>query len=501
MKKQAYNPYLPLNVYIPDGEPHVFGDRVYVYGSHDQEGGRDFCVLDYEVWSAPVDDLTDWSCPGTAYRAKQDPDWNEKRGYAMYAPDCVQGNDGRYYLYYALAGGGLFTGNIHAAVSEKPDGPFAYHGCVRNPDGSPLTTFITFDPAVINDGGIIRLYYGWSLAVSPDRMPAGGVSPEMLKPVMMQLFEKSAGEIDSTPEGIMGANTVELENDMLTVKRRPVRIVPGQFDAGGTGFEGHAFFEGSSIRKTGDMYYFIYSSEHQHELCYATSRFPDRDFTFGGVLVSNGDIGLNGRKPEDRLMMTGNNHGSIEKINGQWYVFYHRQTHLNTFSRQGCAEKIVILPDGSIPQAEMTSCGLNNGPLPAEGAYPASVCCCLTNRHMPHTSQQDCGDPIPHITHEGQEHFIAGVTDGVTVGYKYFLFGGNNTLAVTLRGRAEGELHIRLDDSEQGSIRITPDNAWHPVSLGLNAQGAHALYLKYRGEDSLDIKELAFTDVAIKEME
>ena len=114
MKKQVYNPYLPLSVYIPDGEPHVFGDRVYVYGSHDQEGGKDFCVRDYEVWSSPVDDLASWSCPGVAYRAQQDPDWNEKRGYAMYAPDCVQGNDGRYYLYYALAGGGLFTGNTRS---------------------------------------------------------------------------------------------------------------------------------------------------------------------------------------------------------------------------------------------------------------------------------------------------------------------------------------------------------------------------------------------------
>ena len=32
---QAFNPYLPSWEYIPDGEPRVFGDRVYVYGSHD----------------------------------------------------------------------------------------------------------------------------------------------------------------------------------------------------------------------------------------------------------------------------------------------------------------------------------------------------------------------------------------------------------------------------------------------------------------------------------
>ena len=45
--KQVFNPYLPLNEYIPDGEPHVFGDRVYIYGSHDKENGDDFCMLDY----------------------------------------------------------------------------------------------------------------------------------------------------------------------------------------------------------------------------------------------------------------------------------------------------------------------------------------------------------------------------------------------------------------------------------------------------------------------
>ena len=31
MKKQALNPYLPSYEYIPDGEPYVFGDRVYMY--------------------------------------------------------------------------------------------------------------------------------------------------------------------------------------------------------------------------------------------------------------------------------------------------------------------------------------------------------------------------------------------------------------------------------------------------------------------------------------
>ena len=57
MKKQGFNPYLPSWEYIPDGEPHVFGDRVYIFGSHDRFGGYNYCLNDYVCWSAPVDDL------------------------------------------------------------------------------------------------------------------------------------------------------------------------------------------------------------------------------------------------------------------------------------------------------------------------------------------------------------------------------------------------------------------------------------------------------------
>lgn len=45
--KQIFNPYLPSYEYIPDGEPHIFGDRLYIYGSHDRFGGSDYCENDY----------------------------------------------------------------------------------------------------------------------------------------------------------------------------------------------------------------------------------------------------------------------------------------------------------------------------------------------------------------------------------------------------------------------------------------------------------------------
>lgn len=100
MKKQVFNPFLPPWEYSPDGEPHVFDGRLYLFGSHDSEGGERYCAEgNYVGWSAPVDDLSDWRYEGVIYEARQDP--RVHGDFAdLYAPDVVRGNDGRYYLYY-----------------------------------------------------------------------------------------------------------------------------------------------------------------------------------------------------------------------------------------------------------------------------------------------------------------------------------------------------------------------------------------------------------------
>lgn len=66
--KQAMNPCLPSWEYIPDAEPYVFGDRVYIYGSHDQLNGHVYCLNDYVCYSAPLDDLADWRYEGVIYK-------------------------------------------------------------------------------------------------------------------------------------------------------------------------------------------------------------------------------------------------------------------------------------------------------------------------------------------------------------------------------------------------------------------------------------------------
>lgn len=101
-KRQAFNPYLPSFEYVPDGEPHVFGDRIYIFGSHDRFSGKGFCLNDYVSYSASVDDLVDWRYEGVIYRKEQDLE-NQKllkagkrRLHAFWAPDVVCGENGRY---------------------------------------------------------------------------------------------------------------------------------------------------------------------------------------------------------------------------------------------------------------------------------------------------------------------------------------------------------------------------------------------------------------------
>ena len=536
-KNQIYNPFLPLYEYIPDGEPHVFDDRVYHYGSHDKEGGDTFCMLDYVCYSAPVDDLTDWRYEGVIYQAKQDPRYPAPQ--YMYAPDVVQGNDGRFYLYYCMGGDygqGGYQGPVSVAVCDTPAGKYEYLGVVKNPDGSPMLKYICFDPAVLNDDGTIRLYYGTQYDYEERN---DFLTNDFYLQDEIEMFGRSREEILSYPDSIMGPVMAVLSDDMLTVKEEAKHIIP--YRVKGTSFEAHPFFEGSSMRKVGKKYYFIYSSWQNHELCYATSDQPDRDFVFGGTIVSNGDIGYRGRDTQHKLNMTGTTHGSIIEINGQWYVFYHRLTHKSDYSRQACAEKIRILEDGSIPQAEMTSCGLNDGPLSAEGTYPAVIACNLTNGHMPHGSNSVFQISFPNVTHKGQERFIAEIEDHTLIGYKYFECRSVKQFGITYRmeteknrvifdGRYRTDIRSQDDENfantyaEKDTLtdivkpRQSTENApqfgicidtaeneigtllldekaedWKKVTVQIEIpDGVHALYLVYKGQAKVQLIEIHF---------
>ena len=521
---QAYNPFLPLWEYIPDGEPHIFGDRLYLFGSHDVEGGNRYCAAgNYVVWSAPLDDLSNWRCEGVIYESRQDP--RAQGDFCdLYAPDVVRGNDGRYYLYYGMSGGIGNTGDDHntpvgVAVCDTPAGKYEYIGYLRNPDGTPFLRYLPGDPAVINDDGVIRLYYGWALSMVAATAHGGGgaqgnagqassgqalpdirnMPKEQLRQFLLgaeqMLFHRTKEQLMAEPEDVMGANHAILGDDMLTVISEPARIVPSQFMAFGTSFEGHGFYEASSIRKINGTYYFIYSDENSNMLSYATSQYPDRDFVYRGVIISNGDVGLDGREGKDRLNMTANNHGSLECVNGQWYIFYHRHTHNSTYSRQACAEPVTVEADGSIRQVACTSCGLNGGPLCAQGEYPAAIACNITNGAMPHATNRIVNADIPYVTHCGDERYITNIKTETRIEYKYFEISRPVKLSLQVRGNGPCVISVYTNGELQGETAAEAFESWEWISLTLKEARAAALELRVKAETSIDLISIRFDPI------
>lgn len=479
MKNQIYNPYLPEGEYFPDGEPHVFGDRVYVYSSHDKYNSARYCPGDYVVWSAPINDLSHWTNKGVAYRRKG---VRNKLGFrCMWAPDCAKGADGRYYLFYCFG----FDNRVCVAVSREPDIGFEFYGYVHYKDGTLYgkgkKDIMCFDPAIfVDDDGEVYLYSGFSAN----------------EPLRKMLNRRGIKNVDGT-----GGQCVRLEKDMLTVKAEPVMVIPGYKTSKGTGFEGHEMYEASSLRKVNGKYYFVYSSRLSHELAYAVSDYPDKEFKFGGGIISNGDIGFNGRKESEAQNYWGNNHGSIENINGQWYVFYHRQTCKTEQSRQGCAEPIEILPDGSIKQVEMTSQGFCAEGLPGDRTYPAYIACNLQSKngalkcaYGPFSKHKYKLHPCIAEYAKGKQ-YIKGLRGGAIVGYKYFLLQGKTKLSVTMRGDS-GKLLIKTEKDAKplGAIVLEKTRGWKSFEAVLDLPAAKsALYFMYEGNGKADLLSFSLT--------
>ena len=428
MKKVVTNPYLPNFEYIPDGEPHVFNGRVYVYGSHDRFNGGNFCLNDYVTWSAPIDDLSDWRYEGVIWRKVDDPTTNGKRVY--YAPDVCQGPDGKFYLYYCPVQG-ITSGSwiIHCAVADNPAGPFKYHGNVDLKKWGK--TYLPFDPAVYVEDGHVYLYYGSA----------------MFYPLL-----------DVRAKSIKGGAVVELDpKDMLTPIGEPVMTVPTIRNDVNKEYGIHAFFEASSMRKFNGKYYFIYSSQAGHELCYCIGDSPMGPFKKGGTLISNGDIGLRGiENSKDACDFTGNTHGSMVEVNGKFYVFAHRQTNKCQFSRQGFAEETFIEKDGSIKQVERTSQGLYGKPLPGQGEYFASMCCGLRakkgNRFYGIFKFGHNDEPF--LTQHGEDRednpnqYVKNFNDGCSITYKYFDLRKTKEFGIEVEGKAEGKLIMKYGEKE-----------------------------------------------------
>lgn len=422
IQAMAVNPYLPLWEYIPDGEPYIFEDpdnpgkmRVYVYGSHDSMI-TDYCGRELVLWSASVDSLSHWRYDGIIFESKKDANgkWlhDNRQGDVLFAPDVVETKDAdgkkTYYLYPNNQGGGR-QGMV--AKSDRPDGLFVVCNWSKT---SPQETegVLRFDPAVfVDDDGRVYGYWG---------------------------FEKSWG--------------AELDPQTMATVKKGGKVVENMVSS--KDHEGEfRFFEASSIRKIKDKYVFIYSRwtndgefglpNSNYTLAYAYSNHPLGPFTYGGTIIDG-----RGRCKDKagNIIYTanpsGNTHGSILEINGQWYVFYHRQTGTNEFSRQAMVAPIEVkVTEGlngkvEISEGEYNSEGFETKGLNPFKEYSAGIACYYTGpkpavHAWPNTTFY--GSYIKPVYRENQKYkdpydlrvntnLVVNNTDGSIIGYKYFNF-------------------------------------------------------------------------------
>lgn len=416
----AQNPFLPLWEYIPDGEPYIFEDpdcpgeyRVYVYGSHDSLI-KEYCGLEQVVWSAPVNDLSNWRYDGIIFKNTLDANGKllnpNGQGDLLYAPDIalkVNKNGVKEYYLYPNIQGEERAGLI--AKSNRPDGPYvACNYSKTNPRGTD--GILRFDPAVfIDDDGRVYGYWG---------------------------FEQSFGaELDPETMSTIKPGT-SIVKDMVSNYHQD-----GVF----------RFFEASSMRKIKDKYVFIYSRwsgegefglpTTNYTLAYAYSDNPLGPFTYGGTIIDgrgrdtdeNGNVIYTAHK-------TGNTHGSICEINGQWWVFYHRQTGLDEFSRQAMVAPIKVEVETGkggkviISEGEYTSEGFQIQGLNPLVRTAAGIACYYTHpkgmgqeypKFMPNGSYIEASR-IDWKSFVGPYNLkqplcpVVNNTDGSVVGYKYF---------------------------------------------------------------------------------
>lgn len=437
------NPYLPKWEYIPDGEPRVFGDRVYIYGSHDRAGSDKFCDFVLKCWSAPLSDLNKWTCHGDIFHTRadrdhaSDTDWT-KDNNELFAPDVVE-KDGKYYLFaYIVNSKGC------VAVSDRPEGPFRLVSKYKYTISDDICCNGWFiDPGVlVDDDSRTYIYCGYE------------------RSFMAEINSSNMYEV-------LDGTCIE-------------HIIPDKVqDNGNFKEEDSLFFEACSPRKVNGRYYLIYSPKRGSRLAYAVSDKPTGPFTYGGYIVDNG-VEYPG----------GNDHGSIACLNGQWYIFYHRMTNGSIMSRRACVEKIDILSDGSIPPVEMTSLGFEESLSPF-GQTPADIACVLTGGAF--------------ITEKNKfERVVTNITDGCVIGYKYFDFGDDySSLTMEFEARVNGmgadcDMHILIDgydidnedeDSDKqkfhgyeiGICHVSADDAVVKTVIK-NVTGRHSVFFKVTTE-------------------
>ena len=537
----AQNPYLPLWEHVPDGEPRVFEDpdnpgkmRAYIIGSHDTHFTQ-YCGNDIRMWSAPVEDLSQWRDEGPIFSWFVNGQWD-----TMFAPDLVEVVDkttGKktYWLYPHSRG---WQRVPMVCKSDRPNGPFIPVNLTADGTKCVDGSLIDFDPSVFiepvtnkkdkdfDKGFRAYVFYGFqhstACELDPNTMYSKREGTELIDPFI--------------PASSRDGKLLDKEGSVYKALYKDQN--PLDFN----------FFEASSIRQVGNKYVVVFSGYSGKEygldntnsaLRYAFGDTPLGPWRSGGVLVDSRGVVEN--EDGSQLITTNaghNTHGSLQQINGQWYVFYHRPPRGFGYARQAMVAPVKITWDkkpvakGGVVKitaydpyakdyvwtakasngkeytgAEVTSEGFQIFGLPPYQYYSAGLACFMAGGTNSNEWMQDNFD----VWNNSMD--LAGITNKGIVGFKYFGFGG---LAQGTKGlkafdgiqKGDGAmLNLHLTPGGHGAfkIHVLLDNPWKgqeiavvnvPAEAKRNATmyqvavpdvegltGKHAIYLVAEGAD------------------
>ncbi len=279
------------HIFTADPSARVFGDKLYLYTSHDRDDSdldAHFDMTDWHVFS--TNDLSSWTDHG-AFFSLDDVSWATKQAWA---PDAVTRN-GKYYFYYPVE-----QAKIGVAVSDSPISGFTDplgKPLIDNTGNEKLIGREPIDPAIlIDDDGQAYMYFGCRDA-------------RVVK---------------------LKDNMIELDGDIFQV---PINGIEQYNEKSGGGWYG----EGPWVFKRGEYYYYMYSNgwEKNTTLVYAMATNPLGPFEYVGEVMT--PVGA------------GTSHGSITEFNGKWFVFYHSKLLSNQGKQRSVhVDEIKFDEDGKI---------------------------------------------------------------------------------------------------------------------------------------------------------
>ncbi|MFH6991557.1 family 43 glycosylhydrolase [Flavobacterium sp. FlaQc-48] len=299
----AKNPILPG--WFADPTIKKFGDIYYIYATTDNEMLASGAPT---VWYSK--DFKNW------YNYIMEiPSFSAKSITNFWAPDIIEGEDGKYYLYFGNCEIGC---NIYGYVSDTPVGPWKKLSDQDVPvisNGYPREGYPSLDAQFFTDtDGKIYGYWGTWVHYN------GGYA---------------VGELNKKTMGEMTHST-----------NIPLEQTPAPFEA-------------AYVMKKGSKYILMYSGASCHDETYNV-RYSYSDSPYGPFTPGKNNPILSTN--EDKTVH-GPGHHSVLKEKDDYYIVYHKHDYPMTrggLARQVCIDKMIFENDSTIKAVFPSSKGIDD---------------------------------------------------------------------------------------------------------------------------------------------